>query len=333
MSDSRGDDESGDGTKAAPFKTVIQAMRKAGKEPFPPIFVDAKPKEGENDAVDDGKQAVQGWQPVSSSQLKKVTKIWQQEHRKNKAAAAKLAEDEERRLKNIEEAKSNKIEKDPSLPEPVEVKIRDLKAEMHGKRIVIHGWAHRVRRQGKTLMFITLRDGTGFLQSVLNGKLCQTYEAMVLNPEATVTLYGTVTPVPEGKSAPGGIELQVDYWELVANSPPGGIEQVLNKECSIDLQLDQRHLMLRGETLSKIMVFRSVLMAAFRAHYQSRGYNEVTPPTLVTGQCEGGSTLFGLDFFGEQAYLTQSSQLYLETVIPSLGDAYCIAQSYRYVYN
>ncbi|KAG8319443.1 hypothetical protein J6590_091808 [Homalodisca vitripennis] len=314
-SEKTGCDNTGDGTENKPFKTVLQAMRHAGKEPFPTIYVDAK---------EEGKK----FEVVAKSQLKKVQKIWVRESYKSADKAKKEETDADNRLKNLEEAKKIKIEEDKSLPKAKLIKIFNGK-EHRGSRVKIYGWVHRLRKQGKSLMFITLRDGTGFLQCVLNDVLVQTYEALVLSTESSVLLYGVLKEVPEGKSAPGGHELQVDYWELVGLAPAGGADSILNEDAHPDVQLDNRHIMIRGENTSKILKMRSVIMQAFRDHYFSRGYCEVTPPTLVQTQVEGGSTLFKLDYFGEEAFLTQSSQLYLETCIPAMGDVFCIAQSYR----
>lgn len=315
VSDKEGDDATGDGTKEKPFKTVLKAMLTVGKEPFPVFYVDSQ-KENER------------WDVISKTQLKNVKKLWTREQMKNEAKEKKQAEDNLRREKNLEEARRIIVQNDPTLPEAVTAKIRDLEAH-RGQRVKVFGWVHRMRRQGKTLMFIVLRDGTGYLQCLLSDKLCQCYNGLVLSTESTVAVYGTLNLVPEGKQAPGGHELTCDYWELIGLAPAGGADNLINEESDVDVQLNNRHMMLRGENMSKIFKVRSAVIHCFRSHFFDRGYYEVTPPTLVQTQVEGGSTLFKLDYFGEEAFLTQSSQLYLETCIPALGDTFCIAQSYR----
>ncbi|XP_052100496.1 asparagine--tRNA ligase, cytoplasmic-like [Mytilus californianus] len=315
-SENLGNDESGDGTESKPFKTVIQAMRHTGVEPFPTIMADCVKAEGKQ------------FEPVSKSQLKKVTKIWQREQNKSSDKEKREKEDMEKRMKNLEEAKDIKIAQDESLPAPKKIKIRDTVTNRN-TRVKISGWVHRCRRQGKNLMFIVLRDGTGFLQCVLSDTLCQTYDALLLATEAAITVWGVVQEVPEGKNAPDGHELTADYWELVGASPPGGADNILNEEAHVDVQLDNRHMMIRGENTSRVLRMRSVIMHCFREFYFEKGFVEVTPPSLVQTQVEGGSTLFKLDYFGEEAYLTQSSQLYLETAIPALGDCFCIMSSFR----
>ncbi|NWQ98048.1 SYNC protein, partial [Burhinus bistriatus] len=315
VSEREGNDSTGDGTQKKPFKTVLKALMTAGKEPFPTIYVDSQ-KENER------------WAIISKSQMKNVKKLWHREQMKNEAKEKKEAEDLLRREKNLEDAKKVVIKNDPTLPEPKCVKIDALEA-YRGQRVKIFGWIHRLRRQGKNLMFIVLRDGTGFLQCVLSDELCQCYNGLILSTESSVAVYGTLNLVPEGKQAPGGHELNCDYWELIGLAPAGGADNLLNEDSEVDVQLNNRHMMIRGENMSKIFKVRSMVVQAFRDHFFANGYYEVTPPTLVQTQVEGGSTLFKLDYFGEEAYLTQSSQLYLETCIPALGDVFCVAQSYR----
>ncbi|KAG3261127.1 NARS-like [Ictidomys tridecemlineatus] len=167
------------------------------------------------------------------------------------------------------------------------------------------------------LMFLGLLDGTGYLQCVLSDELCQCYHGVVFSTESS------------GKQAPGGHELNCDFWGLIGMAPAGGADNLINEVSDVYVQLNNRHMMIRGENMSKILKARSMITRCFRDHFFDRGYCEVTPPMLVQTQVEGGATLFKLDCFGEEAFLTQSSQLYLETCLPSLGDVFCIAQSYR----
>lgn len=97
----------------------------------------------------------------------------------------------------------------------------------------VSGWVHRLRDQNK-IIFIVLRDGTGYLQCVLSGKVAQVYEALTLTLESTVELVGTLQPVLEGKTAPGGHELIVDYWRVLGASPGGedAFTNRLNEVCS-----------------------------------------------------------------------------------------------------
>lgn len=284
-SDKTGSDDTGTGTEAAPYKTVLQALRHAGKEPFPTIYVDVK------DEKSDSKYEV-----VAKSQLKKIQKLWAAEVRKNADKSKREEDDAKKRGQNLDEAKKIQISEDPSWPAAKAIKI-DAGTGNRDIRVKIYGWVHRLRRQGKALTFITLRDGTGFLQCVLTDKLCQTYEAVVLSTESSVRLFGTIKALPEGKTAPDGHELVVDYWELIGLAPAGGADAILNEEANPDVQLDNRHIWIRGETSAKVLKMRSVVMQAFRGHYIDRGYNEVTPPTLVQTQVEGGATLFKLKYF------------------------------------
>ncbi|KAI8907142.1 hypothetical protein EDD86DRAFT_227703 [Gorgonomyces haynaldii] len=317
----QGSDQEGLGTEKMPYKTLLKAVEKFKSERQYLIRKDVK----------------EGYQPAPKSALKKALKqadINEKKLLKQKERSEQESIEQQKQLeqtlKRLEEAKLVKLEVDPSLPVAKKCRIKDL-VEQRSKRAMVEGWVHRMRVQGKDMMFLVLRDGYGYLQVVLTGKLCHTFDALTLTVESTVRCYGVIQVTPEGKTTPGGHEMICDYWEVLGKAPSGD-EAFTNKvtaDSSPDLLMDQRHLVLRGETASSCLKVRAGVLKAFRDYFYKRSVTEVTPPLMVQTQVEGGSTLFSFDYYGEPAYLTQSSQLYLETCLASLGDVYCITDSFR----
>uniref|UniRef100_A0A1D1XGT0 Asparagine--tRNA ligase, cytoplasmic n=1 Tax=Anthurium amnicola TaxID=1678845 RepID=A0A1D1XGT0_9ARAE len=317
----QGSDETSTGTQNAPYKTVVHALQVKGDNIK--ILVQKTPEEGYKDITDTALKKAR-------KRVGELAKKAKKEEEKKRAEAEKIKLQREEEERKLEEAKKVILEQDTDLPQAIKIKIRESVAN-RGKRVKVSGWVHRLRTQGKDMKFIVLRDGSGYLQCLLNGKLCHTYDALTLSLESTVTIYGVISELPAGKSAPDNHELLADYWEVIHNAPGGddAFTNKLNAEADPSVLYEQRHLVIRGETASAVLKARSAVMKAFRDYFDRKGFTEINPPCMVQTQVEGGSTLFEMNYYGEKAYLTQTSQLYLETCLPSLGDVYCISESYR----
>ncbi|KAF9511642.1 hypothetical protein BS47DRAFT_1298667 [Hydnum rufescens UP504] len=320
VDEAQGSDLTGNGSIDTPFQSPVAALTAAGLHAM----------------VHSRKTPNETYEPLGTSALKKAKKIVELNEKKARKADelkakanAENAERSAKEAKRIEDSKNVVLEEDPSLPPAMKTKIRGC-TSLRMKRVRISGWVHRLRRQ-KGPTFIVLRDGTGFLQCVLSDRLSQTYDALTLATEAAIQITGLVQEVPEGKSAPGGHELIADWWGVLGAAPSGddAFSNRLNAESEGNVLADNRHLALRGEVAASVLHVRAGVLSAFRKVFEAHNLTEVTPPCMVQTQVEGGATLFKFDYYGQPAFLTQSSQLYLETCLPSLGDVYSIQESFR----
>lgn len=220
---------------------------------------------------------------------------------------------------------SEKIEKEVEeqitkldLSEYTAIELSKLSEKHIGQKVRTFGWVENVRAQS-AITFIDLYAHYATVKCVYPKK-------MHLTMSTSMTIYGTVSK-NLGKKDAHKFEIQVDgveiYNEAIAPSFP------LNEESSTNAILTNGHLALRMKRRQLFLKARGHLLKIMRDFYFEKEYTEITPPTIVQTQVEGGSTLFKLDYYGADAYLTQSSQLYLETVIPSTHRAYCIMPSYR----
>ena len=202
------------------------------------------------------------------------------------------------------------------------VKIREvLDGNCSDENVTIRGWVYR-KREGKELIFLLVRDSTGVIQCTVKKASPAWAEAERSTIESSLSLEGKAK---QDKRAPGGYEISAEAVSII------GLAEVfpISKDKSEEFIRDMRHLWLRSRKMNLVMKVRANVLEYTREYFKKTGYTEVSPPMFISAAVEGGSTLFGLKYFDQDLYLTQSSQLYLEILIYSLEQVYCIAPSFR----
>src|SRR5262252_10793905 len=203
--------------------------------------------------------------------------------------------------------------------------IKDLSKHV-GEEVTLKGWLYNMRSSGK-LLFPQLRDGTAIVQCVVakNAVTPETWEALKpLGQESSLTVNGTVRA---DSRAPGGFELDVTTAEVLQNAHEFPITP---KEHGPEFLLDNRHLWLRSKKQHAILKVRHAVVKAVRDFLDNDGFTLLDTPIFTPAACEGTSTLFEVDYFGdEKAYLTQSGQLYNEATAAAFGKVYCFGPTFR----
>jgi len=204
------------------------------------------------------------------------------------------------------------------------VYIEDI-AKYVGQEVVITGWLYNKRSSGK-IQFLLVRDGTNIIQCVVvksevDEEIFNLYDELGL--ESSLLVKGQVR---EDKRSPLGYELQVDDLRVLQTAVDYPITK---KEHGIEFLMDHRHLWLRSKKQFAILRIRHEIIAAIRDFFNERNFVLVDTPIFTPAACEGTTTLFETDYFGDKAYLTQSGQLYAEAAALAFGKVYCFGPTFR----
>jgi asparaginyl-tRNA synthetase len=200
--------------------------------------------------------------------------------------------------------------------------------EHQGHSVTLHGWLYNLRESGK-LLFPIFRDGSGTIQGVVPKAAVppEVFDTIKgLTQESSVIVTGKVRA---DKRAPGGYELDVEGVEIVQRVPEETPFPISLKEHGTDFLMEHRHLWIRTPRQAAILRIRAEIIKAARDFFDDRGFTLTDPPILTPAACEGTSTLFPVEYFGDEAYLTQSGQLYIESTALALSKVYSFGPTFR----
>ena len=200
--------------------------------------------------------------------------------------------------------------------------------EHDGHTVTLRGWLYNLRASGK-LLFPIFRDGSGTIQGIVPKAAVseEVFERIKgLTQESSVIVTGKVRA---DQRAPGGYELDVENVEVLQRVPEDTPYPISLKEHGTDFLMEHRHLWIRSPRQSAILRIRAEIVKAARDFLDDNGFLLTDPPILTPAACEGTSTLFPVEYFGDEAYLTQSGQLYIESTALALGKVYSFGPTFR----
>jgi asparaginyl-tRNA synthetase len=200
--------------------------------------------------------------------------------------------------------------------------------QYEGQSVTLRGWLYNLRESGK-LLFPIFRDGTGTIQGVAHVKSVSAavFETLKgLTQESSVIVTGKVRA---DKRAHGGFELDIEEIQVVQRVPEEDPYPITLKDHGVDFLMEHRHLWLRSPRQTAILRIRAEIMRAAAEFLDQDGFIRTDPPILTPAACEGTSTLFPVDYFGDPAFLTQSGQLYVEATALAVGKAYSFGPTFR----
>ncbi len=204
--------------------------------------------------------------------------------------------------------------------------VEKTRKSIVGQKVRLRGWTSSKSRIGGVL-FVVLRDGSGYIQ--LTGKKGSASEEelkkmMEVTVESAVEVVGTLKEDPR---APGGVEVSVEKFDIVAKADKWPITKSAVK--SPAFLFDNRHLSIRGRRASSVIKVRSEIIYATFDFFTSRGFHLISAPSFVKNAVEGGATLFEVNYFDSIAYLSQSAQLYEEAAICGLEKVFIFQPAFR----
>src|SRR3954465_5087938 len=197
-----------------------------------------------------------------------------------------------------------------------------------GQTVTVRGWLYNLRESGK-LLFPIFRDGSGLVQGVVpkNAVPPEVFDAIKgLTQESSVIVEGKVRA---DKRAQGGFEIDVTNIRVIQKVSETDPYPITPKEHGVEFLMEHRHLWLRSPRQAAILRVRSEIEKAMHDFFDENGFIRTDPPILTPAACEGTTTLFPVDYFEEQAFLTQSGQLYIEATAMALGKVYSFGPTFR----